>query len=273
MFIPLFLVIIYLFVGFFAGLMGGLLGVGGGAITVPAFFVIFSLVGYPKEYLMPLSVGTSLAAMVFTTLSATWSHHKHYSVVWPFFKKMALGLILGSLFGAFLTLLLPEKFLEIFFGVFLCSLSVIFFRDKLPIYQISEKFSSLLLRASSLAIGTLSSLLGIGGGVITVPLLISIKTPDKNAIGTSSSITLLVSFMGTISYILFGWKHHLSSHNLGYIDIPAFLIVGITTFFAAPLGVKLTHQLSLKKIRMLFAGMLLVTGLTFIILNLLSFFR
>lgn len=272
MIIPLFLVVIYLLIGFLAGLMGGLLGVGGGAITVPSFFVIFSLLGYPAHYLMALSVGTSLAVMVFTTLSATWSHHQNHTIIWSFFIKMAPGLFLGSLFGAFLVFWIPEKVLEFFFGIFLCTLSMIFVRDKLPIYHISESLSPVLIRIASLIIGTLSSILGIGGGIITVPLLISIKTSDKNAIGTSSSITLLVSFMGTLSYIIFGWKHQVTPYNLGFINLPALLIVGLTTFFAAPLGVKLTHQLSLKKIRMIFAGMLAMTGLTFIILNLLSFF-
>jgi uncharacterized protein len=273
MFIPLFLVIVYLFIGFFAGVMGGLLGVGGGAITVPCFFLIFSLLGYPPNYLMAMSVGTSLAAMVFTTLSGTWSHHKKGTVKWAIFKKMATGLMIGSVLGAILTMWLPGKVLEIFFGVFLCSLSLIFFRDKIPVYHISESLYSVIFRIASFIIGILSSILGIGGGVITVPLLMSFKIPDKNAIGTSSSMTLLVSFMGTLSYIIFGWNHHIHPYNLGYINIPAFLIVGITTFFAAPLGVKLTHQLPLKKIRMIFAAMLVVTGLTFIILNLLTFFR
>lgn len=273
MHIPILLVTCYIVIGFFAGIMGGLLGVGGGAITVPLFFVIFSLLDYPKDYLMALSVGTSLAAMVFNTLSATWAHHQHQTVIWSIFKKMFLGLVIGSLIGALLTIWLPEKILEIFFGLFLCSLSLIFFRDKLPVYHITESLNAIILRIASYIIGILSSIFGIGGGVITVPLLLSIKIPDKKAIGTSSSMTLLVSFMGTLSYIFFGWKYHLGPLNLGYVNLPAFLIVGLTTFFAAPIGVKLTHQLPLNKIRIIFAYMLALTGLTFLILNLLSLFR
>ncbi len=270
---PLWLLILYIIIGFSAGVIGGLLGIGGGVITVPCFFIIFKWLGYPIKDLMPLGIGTSLAAMVFNTLSATWAHHRRHSVLWPIFRKMALGLMIGSFVGATLTIWLPEIAIEIFFGVFLCFLSTIFFRDELPRFNFASEKSSFIIRIASFGIGTLSSILGIGGGVLTVPLLLSVKIPDKNAIGTSSAVTLLVSTLGTISYIIFGWKYSFSSTNIGYINVPAFLTVGLMTFIAAPLGVKLTHQLALSKIRKLFAIVLILTGLTFISLNILHYFN
>lgn len=273
MLLSLIQVLIYLFIGFFAGIIGGLLGIGGGVITVPCFFIIFSLMGYPSQDIMALSVGTSLAAMVFNSLSATWAHHRRHVIKWEIFKKMAPGLILGSLVGASLTVWLPERILEIFFGVFLCLLSFIYFRDKLPIFDISENIKGTLLRMTSIVIGILSSILGIGGGILAVPLLMSIKLPDKNAIGTSSSVTLLVSTIGTLSYIFFGWNEQLGVENIGYVNLPTFLIVGLATLFAAPIGVKLTHQIPLHKIRKIFASVLVLTGLTFIILNFITLFR
>lgn len=263
----LILILAYLFIGLIAGFIGGLLGIGGGVITVPSFFVLFYLYGYPKNDLLSYSIGTSLAVMMINTFSSTWSQHQLQNVKWDVFRKMALGLVLGSLLGAFVASWLPEKILEIFFGIFLCILSVIFHREKLPIFNISENMNFILLKSTSFITGILSSLLGIGGGILTVPLLISIKIPVKNAMGTSSSITLLVSFIGTLSYILFGWNQSVSSLNLGYVHLPAFFIVGFTTLFSAQLGVKYMHQIDLRRIQKFFAYMLMMTGLTFLILN------
>jgi uncharacterized protein len=265
----LLLFIVYILIGFVAGIIGGLLGIGGGTITVPCFFIIFKLTGYPQAYLMPLAVGTSLAAIVFNTSSATWAHHREKTVKWEIFKKMAPGLVMGSIFGATLTIWLPEMAIEIFFGIFLCCLSIVFFRQELPHYAIKETIISMIIRLASFVIGTLSSILGIGGGVLTVPLLFAVKTPAKNAIGTSSAITLLVASLGTIWYFIFGWKHHFGFGNFGYINIPASLTVGIVAFLTAPLGAELTRRLPLNRIRKIFAFVLIFTGLTFISLNLL----
>jgi uncharacterized protein len=262
--------IVYIFIGLIAGIIGGLLGIGGGAITVPCFFIIFKwLGGFPHAYLMPLAVGTSLAAMVFTSLSACWAQHDKKVVEWEIFNKMAPGLFIGAIAGSILTVWLPENVLEIFFGVFLCALSTLFFRKNLPLFSISKIDSSLLIRTTSFFIGTISNIFGIGGGILTIPLLLSIKIPDLNAIGTSAAITLLVSTLGTLSYIFFGWNHNFGSQNIGFVNIPAFLIVGITTFFTAPIGVKLSHELSPRKMRKIFAIILILSGFTFITLNLL----
>jgi uncharacterized membrane protein YfcA len=264
-----FIYTIYIFIGLFAGIIGGLLGIGGGAITVPCFFIIFKWLGFPHAYLMPLAVGTSLAAMIFTSFSACWSHQHKKVVEWKIFNKMAPGLFIGAIMGSLVTVWLPENILEIFFGIFLCALSTLFFRMNLPLFSISKIDSSLLIRTTSFFIGTLSNIFGIGGGILTIPLLLSIKVPDLNAIGTSSAITLLVSTLGTLSYIFFGWNHNFGSQNIGYVNIPAFLIVGMTTFFTAPIGVKLSHELSPKKMRKIFAIILILSGITFISLNLL----
>lgn len=261
------LFIIYIAIGLFAGFIGGLLGIGGGVITVPCFFIIFKWLGYPHDFLMPLAIGTSLAAMVFNTLSATWAHQRKNVIKWEILKKMAPGLIIGSIFGAILTIWLPEIALEIFFGIFLCFLSLLFFRKDLPRFNFTASHSSLVIRFASFVIGTLSNILGIGGGILTVPLLLSINIPDKNAIGTSSAITLLVSTLGTISYILFGLEYNFGSENIGYVNIYAWIVVGLMTFFSAPLGVKFTYVLPISKIRKIFAVVLVLTGLTFISLN------
>lgn len=260
-----------LLVGIGAGIIGGLLGIGGGVITIPCLYLIFLWLDYPAESLMRLSIGTSLAAMVFNTLSATYAHHRKQGVLWPLFKKMAIGLTLGAILGALLATWLPDVFLEVFFGIFLCLLAISFLKGGIPDLGFSQVPSPIVLNFFSFCIGILSSILGIGGGALTVPLLLAFQIEDKQAIGTSAATTVLVSALGTISYAIFGWNAALPAGNIGYINIPAFLIVGLTSFLIAPYGVKLTHQLSPIRIRKIFAYVLIGTGLTFIIMNLLHF--
>lgn len=260
-----------LLIGIGAGIIGGLLGIGGGVITIPCLYLIFLWLDYPSESLMRLSIGTSLAAMVFNTLSATYAHHRKKGVLWQLFKKMAIGLTFGAILGSLLAIWLPEVFLEVFFGIFLCLLAINFLKGGIPNLGFSEVPSRAILNLLSFCIGILSSILGIGGGALTVPLLLAFQIEDKQAIGTSAATTVLVSALGTVSYAIFGWNAALPPGNIGYINLPAFLIVGLTSFLVAPFGVKLTHQLSPIKIRKIFAYVLIGTGLTFIIMNLLHF--
>lgn len=260
----------YLAIGLVAGIIGGLLGIGGGVITIPAFFLIFQWLGYPASQIMHLSIGTSLAAMVLNTIAATHAHHQRNAVLWPIFGKMTPGLIIGSICGALIATLLSGHFLAIFFGVFLCLLSLNFLRGKVLNLGFTHFPDPLVLNLVSVGIGTLSSILGIGGGVLTVPFLLACHFKDTYAIGTSAATTVLVSLLGTCAYIFFGWTQTLGPENLGYVNLPAGLIVGLMSFFIAPYGVKLAHFLSPAKVRKIFAFILILTGMTFITLSLVN---
>lgn len=252
--------------GVVAGILGGLLGIGGGVITVPCLLYIFHLQGYPQWEIMHMAIATSLAAMILTTIASTWSQNKRKAVLWPVFKKLCPGLVIGSFLGALLSIWLSDVALEIFFGVFLCALAVRFYfytsgklgKNKLPRTPILSLYSD--------GIGAMSNLLGIGGGSLTVPMLMRFKVPDKNAIGTSSATTLLTAVLGSISYLILGRGDVAAPDNVGLINIPSFLVVGIVTFFCAPIGVKLAHEISPKIVRRIFAIVLALTGMSLIIL-------
>jgi len=254
----------YVIVGIVAGVLGGLLGVGGGMITVPCLFYIYHFLGYPQADRMHVAVATSLAAMIFTTLSATWAHHQKKGVLWPLFRKMIPGLVLGSMSGACIALWLSGVILEILFGVFLCLLAIRFYRQKVVAHGSRQVPGIPLLTLLSGGIGALSNLLGIGGGSLTVPLLTSFKIEDKKAIGTSAATTLLTSILGSLSYLFLGWESRVPG-TAGLIDLPAFLILAITTAICAPYGVRLTHKISPLKVRKLFAIVLAITGISLII--------
>ena len=259
-------IIAYVIVGTLAGILGGLLGVGGGIVSVPALYFIFQFLGYPSLDLMYLAIGTSLAAMVLNTLASTWAHNQRANVLWQTFKKMAPGLFIGSIVGACFAKWLSGIFLEVFFGIFLCFLAFCFWK-KHPLQQEPHRLpKTIFLWMWSIAIGGISNILGIGGGTLIVPFLTACRVPAKNAIGTSAACSLLITCIGTCSYLFLGMGQLLPfSKNIGYINVPAFLIVGIVSFLVAPFGAYLTQIMPVTKIRKIFAFVLLLTGILMMI--------
>lgn len=252
----------YVVIGALAGIVGGLLGLGGGIITVPCLFVAFKYLGYPQADLMHLAIGTSLAAMVFNTLSATWAHHRKKAVVWDIVKKMTPGYLVGSLIGALTASSLSSIILELIFGSFLCALGVYFLLGKSKVKPHYQLPSAPILNVCSIAIGAISNILGIGGGTMTVPLLSYFKVNDKSAIGTSSAASFILSFFGAVTYFILGREDVSLSSKTGYIDLIAFIVVGTVSFLLAPYGAKLAHDLPSDKVRKVFAFVVIITGLS-----------
>lgn len=255
----------YAVLGAIAGILGGLLGIGGGVVTVPCLLLIFDLLGFPQAYVMQMAIATSLAAMIFTALAGTWAHNKRKAVLWNVLKKMVPGLVIGSVAGAVIALWISGVILEIFFGLFLCVLAFRFYRQKTLMHGPHQLPTTLKLSLLSGCVGALSNLLGIGGGSITVPMLTYFKVSDKNAIGTSAATTLLTAILGSISYLIFGLGDVPAPDNVGLINLPSFIIIGVVTFFFAPYGAKLTHEISPQKVRKIFAIVLALTGISLII--------
>jgi uncharacterized membrane protein YfcA len=213
-----------------------------------------------------MAIATSLAAMIFNTMATTWAHNKRGNVVWPVFRRMLPGLIIGSILGAIIAIWLSGVFLEIIFGIFLCTLAFIFYRKKAVVHGTQKLPKPSILSLYTCGIGAFSNLLGLGGGTMVVPLLTSFQMTDRNAIGTAAASTLITTVLGTLSYLVFGWGDVPTSEAIGLIDLPAFLIIGIVAFFCAPFGARLTHEISPEKVRKIFALVLALTGLSLIIL-------
>jgi uncharacterized membrane protein YfcA len=253
--------IAYALIGIFAGLMAGLLGLSGGVITVPCLFFLFKWLGLPQYTDMHLAIGTSLAAMILNATAATWYHHQKHGVLWNVVAKMTPGIMIGSAVGAFVSYLLPEGILEIIFALFLCLLSMHFFKKTHPHVEDAKLPGFLGLSSISFGIGGLSNILGIGGGIITVPVLMHYKMADKNAIACSAATGTLISFLGALMYLYLGWgKAENIPYTLGYIYLPAFIIISIFSVVAARFGVKLAYHLSPPLLRRVFAFVLLITG-------------
>lgn len=256
---------IYLGVGAFAGILSGFLGVGGAIITVPCLLLLLPLLNVPEAWVMHVAVATSLAAMIFTATSAMLAHHKKESVLWDALRRLVPGLVLGAILGAIIAVWLKGNVLEMLFGIFLLSMAIRFYFGK-PIHTRQHKLpSSWILNLFSLGIGTVCSMLGVGSGSMTVFLLTFFHVKDRIAIGTATATTLVATVCSTTMYLILGWGAIKRPDTMGLVNIPAFLIIGLAAFFAAPYGVKLTHAINPAKVRKIFAFVLVAAGLWLIL--------
>jgi len=261
-FLALFL---YLIIGAIAGMVGGLLGVGGGSLTVPALLLVFSFLGFPQDHIMHIAIGTSLCAMVINTSAATFFHHRKGAVVWEAVRLVVLGIVIGSFLGAFLARGLPNDFLKGFFGVFACLIGLIFVKPANKIVDDTHKMPGFFaFTLIGIGVATLANLLGIGGGFFMLPLLIYFRFHEKKAIATSSATTLLISLGGAIGYLISAGQESLIPGCFGYVYIPAFLAISISSLVASFYGVKLAHVLPAPLLRKIFAATMIGIGLSMI---------
>ncbi len=262
-FLALFL---YLIIGAVAGIVGGLLGIGGGSITVPALLLVFSFLGFPEDHIMHIAIGTSLCSMVINTSAATFFHHRKGAVVWEAIRHIVLGIILGSFLGAFLARDLSSDFLKELFGVFACLIGLIFVKPTNKVIDETHKMPGFFVFSLiGIGVATLANLLGIGGGFFMLPLLMYFRFNEKKAIATSSATTLLISLGGAIGYLVSAGKEIPIPGCFGYVYIPAFLAISVSSLFASFYGVKFAHALPAPLLRKIFAAMMIGIGLLMIL--------
>jgi len=253
----------FLVIGALAGLIGGLLGLSGGIVTVPSLVLVFHLFDFPQTSAMHVAIGTSLSAMVLTGIASTWAHHRRDGVIWAIVFSMIPGIIIGCLLGAFVAHFLSGVLLQIIFGLFISLLGAYILLQKRKQKQV-QRPNRTVYTWFGFGVGSLASLLGIGGGVFTVPLLIAFRYPEKKAIGSSAAISLVITFLAALAYLYFGWDEVQFKDSLGYIYLPAFALIGIGTIFFAPLGVKIAHRMQGIHLRKVFAATLIIVGILMI---------
>lgn len=256
---------LFLLLGSFVGFMAGLLGIGGGGILVPVLTSIFLFNGIATDHVVHLALGTSMACMVITTFSSFRSHNAKGAVVWLAVKGMVFGIILGTFSATFLASYLSSLFLGIFFALFMAFVSSQMFLNKKP--KPSRELSGPTgLFAAGFGIGSISALVSIGGGSLTVPYLTWQNIEIKKAIGTSAAIGLPISVVGTVGYLINGW--HYSSPNdyiLGYVYLPAVVLISLTSFITAPLGAGFAHKLPVSILKKIFAVLLITLSIKMLV--------
>ncbi|WP_198673647.1 sulfite exporter TauE/SafE family protein [Algibacillus agarilyticus] len=255
----------FLLLGSVVGVMAGLLGIGGGGIMVPMLTSIFLAQGVPVDKVVHLALGTSMASIIFTSISSMRAHHTNGAVNWTIVKVMGVGVVLGTFLSTFIAAQINALYLAIFFSVFMAYVSIQMFLNKKPQADKGVTGNKELYVVGS-GIGAISALVSIGGGSLTVPYLIWKNIDIKKAVGTSAAIGLPISIAGTFGYLVNGWSNtSLDNYTLGFVYVPAVLLISITSFFCAPYGVKLAHYLPVPVLKKVFALLLITLSIKMLI--------
>ncbi len=247
---------LYLILGAAVGILAGLLGVGGGLIIVPILATIFFSQNVPSEIIMHLALGTSLASILFTSISSVYSHHQHHAVNWNNVATLTPGILVGAWLGGIFADSLSSATLKSIFAIFeLAVAAYLLWGSKAREHNPSP--SIINFGVSGSAIGFISSIVGIGGGTLTVPWLMWHGSSIHKAIATSAAVGFPIALGGTLSYLYVGWEHALlPEYSAGFIYLPALLGIILSSIFFAPLGANLAHKLNVQKLKRIFAFLL-----------------
>jgi len=251
-------ILILLGMGAIAGTLAGLLGIGGGIIIVPVLAIVFAKQGISPDVLMHVSIGTSLATIVITSLSAIRTHQQHGAIHWPVFKQITPGILFGGFLGAAIAKFIPGDDLRLIFGIFMLIVAaqMIFGNTTKPHRQLPKTPGMLL---AGTFIGAMSSLMGVGGGSMSVPFMTWCNVAIRNAIATSSAIGLPIAVSGVIGFVITGWGvEHRPVLSIGFVNFPAFISIVVASTLFAPVGAKITHRISPQRLRQFFGYFLLV---------------
>lgn len=259
--------IMYLLVGAAAGLLAGLFGIGGGMVIVPVLIFSFLANEFSTQVLTHMAVATSLASICFTSLGSIWEHHQKGAVIWSLFQRMLLGLIIGTSIGVFFITSVPGPILQKLIGLFALLLAIKMFLKWQPKAKKDEtEQRSFWINLNASAIGFGSSWFGIGGGTFVVPYLTWLGVSMKKAVATSAACGLPIALTATVANVLVGWNHEgLPEWSTGFVYWPAVLGIALTSVPFARLGAKLAHRLDTEVLKTLFAVLLCVVGIRFLL--------
>lgn len=260
---------LYLVTGAIAGLLSGMFGVGGGTIIVAIISVIFMQLGFAPAHIMHLAIGTSLATIVLTSISSANAHHHQHNVDWLVVVKIAPAIIIGALLGSILAAKLHSFWLSLIFAIFVLVIATQLLlknsnKNNTEKHDVEEKavtHQNKYLIVAGLIIGAFSSLVGIGGGSLSVPYLMASKWDMRRAIGTSAAIGLPIALAGTLGYIFNGLHvANLPAASIGFIYLPALIGISFSSMLTAPYGAKLAQKLPIPMLRKLFSLLLYLVG-------------
>ncbi len=269
MFDPL-LVVQLLALGVFTGFLAGLLGIGGGMLMVPFITVIVTAQGVSADLAVKVAIATSMATIIFTSLSSVRAHHRRGAVRWDIVVRLAPGIVTGAALASLgVFALLGGQWLAFVFAGFVAFSGTQMLLDKKPQPSRTLPGTSGQFAAGGV-IGFLSGLVGAGGGFVSVPFLTWCNVTIHHAVATSAALGFPIALANAAGYIVSGrGVEGLPSASLGYIYLPALLVISTASVLTAPLGVRAAHALPVKPLKRVFAlilyvlaGFMLYKGLT-----------
>jgi len=246
--------LVFALIGVITGVFSGLLGLGGGLIVVPSLMAVFVWQGMSDTSLMHIAVGTSLMTITVTSISSSYVHHQYQHINWTLFKSLAPSLVIGGLLGAYIATMFTSNLLQQCFALYVLFVAIRMWLPVLP--EGSERLlDKKVLALFGLSAGSISALVGIGGGSLVVPYLMMSKHTMQQAIGTSAACGFPISVAAVIGFVLFGQPLEAQSNQwvVGQIHWQAFLgIISTSTLFSI-LGAKLTRTLPVKVLKQMFS--------------------
>ncbi|MDA7557229.1 sulfite exporter TauE/SafE family protein [Candidatus Pelagibacter sp.] len=246
------------------GFVAGLFGIGGGLITVPFLYYIFSKLGIDPAYLMHLAVGTSFAIIIPTSTVSVLTHHKFKAVDFDIVKSYGIFVVLGVIFGTIFAASLKTKSLVLFFSIVILFLGIYLLLLKEKEKNIIIKIKLHLKIILGFIVGFVSAPMGIGGAVMNVPILKFFGYSINKAIGSAAAVGFLIALFGAIGFLISG--SYLKTNlplSIGFLNIPAFLIFIPITTFMARIGAKTVHKIDKNKISKFFGIFLLLIATKF----------
>ena len=249
-----------LVLGAFAGVLAGLLGVGGGIVLVPAFFYVFSALGYDSPQLMQLCLGTSLATIIVTSIRSVFAHNKKSAVDWDILKTWIIGIAIGAVAGVAVASSLRSEILQAIFGVLavLVGLYMAFGRSH---WRVGDAMPKGGLRAVlSPALGFLSVLMGIGGGSFGVPTMSLFNVPIHRAVATAAGFGVIIAVPSVIGFLMVDIEVA-PPFTIGAVNFLAFGLIVSMTLITAPWGAALAHRMDPGPLKRLFGGFLILVAL------------
>lgn len=251
---------VFCLIGVLVGVLSGLVGVGGGIVLVPTLHSLLLAKGIPADLAFHMALATSMACIVFTSSASMLAHHRKKNIVWSYVRWMAPMMCLGSLVTTLIAIQLNAHFLAVFFALFCLSAAyqlAVIRQVRAPVHLRPAEVS-----AVALLIGTVSALVSIGGGTLTVPYLNWRAVPIKQAIGTSAVLGLPIALASSVGYALDAWQHpSLASNAVGLWYLPAILLITPLSMWFAPYGVTLSQRLPVNTLERFFALILVAVSI------------
>lgn len=255
------LVVAMLLTGAIGGVLAGLLGIGGGIVIVPVLEAALTFVGVDPSVRMHIAVATSLATIIPTSISSARAHHRRDSIDFSVIRYWSPWIVIGAVAGIMIAANVGAEFLAAVFAVVALAVAIkmaLPFDDKNLANDIPR---GILGPTIPLGIGTISTLMGIGGGTLSVTAMTLSNRPIHLAVGTASLFGLVIALPATLGYVISGWDNALlPAASLGYVNLLGFAVISPATVLFAPLGAKIAHALPRRKLSILFGIFLFIVA-------------
>jgi uncharacterized membrane protein YfcA len=243
--------------GSVTGFLAGLFGIGGGMIRVPFMTLLLAAHAVPSEHVVHMAIATSLATIMFTSVSSVRAHHQRGAVMWPVAKVLAPGILVGSLLGAQVAAALTTKWLAVLFAGFVgfSATQLLLNRKPKPSRELPGQVT---MFGVGNVIGLLSSLVGAGGAFVSVPFMVWCNVAMQRAVATSAALGFPIAAAGTVGYVIAGWRElgPPTWQFAGFIYLPALAAISVMSVMTAPLGARVAHSIDVARLKRWFAGLL-----------------